>query len=127
NRVESQEPFDAGVVCAVRVDDNGPYVAIGRSVLSSTQLNAAESAPMGVVGKAVEVIHSVGDQIFQMGPKGRLMPPPAEGQPPVENNLGGEEAETTSPEAPSECQQTPEIVMTESEPMSLAQYDELVR
>lgn len=69
--MESLEPFDAGVVCAVRVDDNGPYVAIGkdvvfinstpvlpigRSVLSSTQLNAAESAPMGVVGKAVEVM-----------------------------------------------------------------------
>ncbi|KAF4706873.1 hypothetical protein FOZ63_011349, partial [Perkinsus olseni] len=134
NRVESVTAFYVGAVCAVRVDNGGPFVAIGRSLLSSSQLAVAENASTGVVGKAVEIVHSIGDRIYQMAPKGRLVPPSQNQQSdesPVDGSTSSSEVvqESASPESTEESgtEKTQEPAASSSETMVQAQYDELVR
>ncbi|KAF4662718.1 hypothetical protein FOZ61_001965 [Perkinsus olseni] len=134
NRVESVAAFDVGAVCAVRVDNGGRFVAIGRSLLSSSQLAVAENASTGVVGKAVEILHSIGDQIHQMGPKGQLVPPSENQQSdesPVDGSTSSSEVVqgSASPESTEEsgAEKAQEAAASGSETMVQAQYDELVR
>ncbi|KAF4661549.1 Eukaryotic translation initiation factor 2D [Perkinsus chesapeaki] len=134
NRVEGPPSFQAGAVCVIRVDNGGPFVAIGRSLLSSSQLALAESSATGVSGKAVEIVHNVGDQIFHMGPQGPLLPPAEDMQQEAEEPAGDafQSAEAPSQEnaqtSETAVSEEPEDAVTqESEEMTQAQYDELVR